>query len=288
MRKLALILWALLTVNVMGLAPAVAETTWTAWGSAPYAASPDAAVRQLPDALQALNVPESVRARFLEEVRAHPEGTRVYLNPGDRFMAMMSGGRAPHAMLDVVVGTNPVRPGVVQSAEAREWRVEQDGRTYVLVRPDICNNWAWYSVPSPQEMTPEEECTVVEVAVHEGDTLAPAVFTGGSLPPSRCWAFKGSGDWEAWPGGCDHCINWTPALARVPEADRQVRMPGLVRIARSGTVWVRIPRQVESDGYHVAFVLIRDGLCSWGVIHHTSWSEHTFTISEGNWVWRRP
>lgn len=280
-----------LTLFVVGW-PALAQaqehcTTWNNWGVDPYASSQDEAMEKLPQALQALNIPEPVRARLLEAVRANPQGTREYLNPGDRLEAMMwsPGGDTRGC---VVVGEHPVRPGVVESARTREWRVTYEGQVYVLILPDICKNWAWRIEPSPREVTSEEECTTVQVAVHEGDTLAPAVFTGGTLPPSRCWAFKQSGDWEAWPGGCDQCIQWAPALARVPEADRNVRMPGLVRVARTGTVWVRIPRQVENDGYHVAFVLIRDGLCAWGVIHHSDWSEHNFTISEGNWQFRQP
>ena len=288
MRKQNLgLLLAALMFAIIGLStPANAqEYIWgsSQWGSNPFDRDRDSAIRRVEEGLRPMSLPQAAKDCLAEAVRRNPQGERHSIEDGDRFVEMQSGGGLEHNVL-VRVGDSQQERGRVPSA--RKWECSIDGQTYTLVLPDICHNWAWFSEPSPREVTSEEECTTVAVAVHEGDTLAPAVFTGGSLPPSRCWAFKQSGDWEAWPGGCDHCIQWAPALERVPSADRRVRMPGLVRIERTGTVWVRVPRQVEREGYHVAFILLRDGLCSWGVIHHSDWSEHAFTISEGNWVWR--
>ncbi len=287
LKKLTLILLAFAGITSATLAPANAEITWTTWGEAPYASSYDEAVRRLPDALRTLNIPESVRTLFLEEVRRNPQGARVYLTPGNRFTAMMSGGRAPHAMQDVVVGRNPVRRGAVQAAEAREWRVEYQGQIYILVLPEICFNWAWRQEPRPQEIPVEEPCAVVTLTIEQG--RGQLLFGGLSptaSPPSRCFAVKqGSGEWEALPGGCIECVRWQPVLARLPEsaaADRNVSMQSRI-VIRATTVQVRVPVWFES--HHLGFYLLaEDGLCSWLVVQPTDWRSHAFSFRD--WRWR--
>ncbi len=281
-KHLILTLLAIATVTVATLAPAHAETTWTTWGEAPYATSQEEAIRRLPDALRDLNIPEPVRALLQAEVQRNPQGTRVYLTPGKRFLGMMTGGVRPHAMHDVVVGRNPVRRGAVQAAEAREWRVDYEGQTYILTLPDICYNWAWNQEPLPQEVA-LEECAIVEVAVQQGDFLQLAVFSGASLPSSHCWGYQQSGEWEMW-GECVECPPWASIIGNVPAADRRVRMPGVIRVTRTGFVQVRVPVAVER--HHLAFYLERNGLCSWVIVEPSDWRSHSFRLTEAHWTWR--
>jgi len=287
LKKLSLILLlAFAAVNVVALAPANAETTWTTWGGAPYASSYEEAVRRLPDALHDLNIPEPVRVLFLEEVRRNPQGTRAYLTPGMRFLWMMTGGARPHAMENVVVGRNPVRRGVVQAAEARGWRVVHEGRTYVLVLPDICYNWAWRTEAPPQQEIAEEPCSIVTLTIPAGrHQLLFGGLSSAAPPPSRCFAVRQGGEWEALPGGCIECISWDPVLARLPDsaaADRNVSMQSRI-VVRATTVQIRVPIWFET--HHLGFYLLaEDGQCSWLVVEPTDWRSHTFPFSQ--WRWR--
>jgi hypothetical protein len=281
---------ALALVAAMVMAPATAhatETTWTLWGGARYETSQDEAKERLPEALRALNIPEAVRPLLEAEVRSRP-GTLVYLNPGDRFVAMMSGPDRTHAsayaMTNVVVGTNPgPRAGIVQSPVAREWRVTHEGQTYVLVLPDICNNWAWRVIAAPRQEIPEEPCAEVELSVQTGDTLLFAMLSSEAPPPSRCWAVNQSGRWEALPGGCMQCVNWDPVVARVPEAaDRNISMQSRIGV-RTNRIRIRVP--VWAESHHLAFYLIRsDDQCSWVIIPPNVWQAHTANFSQ--WRWR--
>ncbi len=283
-----LILILSMVAAVMFATPAHAETTWTLWGGAPYATSQDEAVGRLPEALRTLNIPEAVRSLLEAEVRANPQGTRVYLNPGDRFVAMMSGPDRRHAsayaMTDVVVGTNQgPRAGIVQSPVAREWRVTYEGQTYVLVLPDICNNWAWRVIAAPRQEI-AEPCAEIELSVQPGDTLLFVTFSTARPPPSRCWAFNQSGEWEALPGGCMQCVNWEPVVARVPEAaDRNISMQSRIDV-REDRIRIRVP--VWAEGHHLGFYLIRneESRCSWVIVPPNVWQAHTAHFSE--WRWR--
>lgn len=256
MRKLILVLLALVAVNVVGPAPAWASTEWMRWGMDPYASSDVEAVRKLPDALLAMGVPEPVRARLLEAVRANPQGERTFLNPGDRFTAMMW-SPSGDVRTDVIVGRHPVRHGVVESAEAREWRVEDQGQIYVLVLPDICNNWAWrsYQAPTPERVVvvPQLECAEIVVSdARPGDVLRVVVSANGPLPPSECWAYRdGSGSWVAWPGACTDC-SWEFLSSYVPG---RLTMPGRVTVA-SREVVLRIPVLVSQRDY-VSLCIVR-------------------------------
>jgi hypothetical protein len=287
MRKHFLILLAFATIFIAGLAPAWATpVTWGpgVWGTNPYDRNVTSAMNRVEQAIAPMSVPDEVKRLWLEAIRQHPEGTPFSIRPGMCFREMLSGSGLERRGVCV-----PQNVTLVPSAIA--WEVAFEGYTYTLVLPDICHNWAWRSQaapPPPREVTLEQECTTVSVEVRRGDILAPAIFAGGDLPHSDCWAFRRSDTWVMWPGGCQRCIDWDLPLARVSAADRRVQMPGRVEITETGTVWIRVPRQIEREGYHVAFYLVRGDLCSWGVIHSTDWVNHTFSIVERNWVFRRP
>lgn len=226
MRQLVLILLAAVGVNLMSLAPASAETVWTTWGQAPYASSQEEAMERLPAALQALGIPEAARTALAAEVARNPQGERIYLNPGDRLTAMMSGGRAPHAMQDVVVGRNPVRRGVVLAAEARQWRVTVDGQEYFLILPDICYNWSWRSSPRQQEARVQEpECFELQLPhVRAGDRVTLRIRDNGRPLPSAaalCRTYGPTGVESAWPT-CFECFRADgPMVIRVAPAVAQ-------------------------------------------------------------------
>lgn len=285
--KMIRILLALAVINIAGLAQAWG-TEWTRWGMDPYASSDIEAIRKLPDALLAMNVPEPVRVLFLEAVEADPEGDVMYLNPGDRYEAMMwtPGG---DVRTDIVVGRHPVRRGVVESAEARGWRVEYEGRAYVLVLPEICFNWAWRSEPLPMPervvVVPTLECAEIAIAdAQPGDRLSVAVLARGPLPPSECWAVgDGRGNWEDWPGECVECP-WTYAQSLVHPARTQVRRSGRVTVASRGVV-IRVPILVaERDFVALCMERQRRRSCTYVVEPSDFGGRRGFSLPDWEWT----
>lgn len=261
MRQLVLALLALLTVSVGGQASAQTETLWDGWGREPFATSPEEAIRRLPDALRLLNVPEAVRPLLEAAVAADPDGEEHYVVPGDRFVAMMS--EHDVVLPNVVVAKIPVKlpdgkTGVSRTANARKWEVTHEGRIYVLVLPEICNNWAWASREAPVR---QEECATVTYSdIKVGMTYHVAVLARGPLSPSVCWARKeGSGEWEVWPDECSDCV-WEDAQASIQthrQVSTQVRQSGK-SVATATGVTLRVPLSVARRDF-IATCLEDDG-----------------------------
>jgi len=177
-------------------------TIWGDWGSAPYASSfADATSDAKFDfALEELDIPPEIRGQAKQLVRDNPNGTIAYLDPGERVDRMMSGGRTPHAMLNVQVQRIVLMQGVVRAAEVRVWRITYQGRVYELILPLRCFNWSVRIVVPP---TPEENCKVIRVHVNEeGQALRYGLW--GRFRPSRCFGIKrpGSSEIEPLPNRC--------------------------------------------------------------------------------------
>jgi len=279
MRMLVLTLLALMMVTISGQASAQTETVWAHWGAAPFASSKDEALTKLPEVLKLLQIPEAVRPLFRAKVTANPQGKRIYVVPNDHFTAMMSKG--DKVLHNVVVAEIPVqlkngKTGVSQAANASEWEVEFEGRTYVLVLPDICNNWAWrsFATPRPREVTPSLECAELYVPhVMAGDTVTVKFRPEGTqLPPSECWGHhagverlsQDSSAWKMWPG-CLNCFQ-----------------------ATTNGMTLRLP--VSMSATELAICVNRNGKpsCVW-VIEASDWKpDHTFEVPEWKWVYCAP
>ena len=197
-----------------------AQTSWTNWGSAPYASNQEEAFELLPVALVELGIPAELHQEFMDMVSEDPDGEEIFLDPNDRLAAMMSGGANPHAMFDVLVAAIPVNQSgsIVQAARARKWEIEYEGVTYSLILPEICFNWSYltYQVEvrevEVQVSAPPEECAILVFPAEEGWVVRNFFLSEENrLPASGCWALLEGLDNEdgarisALPAPCDRC-----------------------------------------------------------------------------------
>lgn len=282
LKKLIHILLAFAGITLAALTPAcAADVVWgpQQWGTNKFdKVSSESAIRRIDEGINPMRVPNEVKALWKEAVRQNPEGTPYAIRPGQCFEEMQSGSGLEKRK-------SCVPTGAVTAPTAVSWVVSHGGQNYVLVLPDICFNWAWVSHSSPPE-TPSDECTTVEIPVQAGNTVVPAVFASGDLPTSGCWGIKRpGGDWVV-PRECHDCARWETLLAdiRLPRG-LQVSWQTTVTATQAGSVWIRVPRAVETQ-HRVAIYLQRDGLCSWNVLEPRDWRDHTFRFSEADWKWK--
>lgn len=267
MRKLALILWALLAISFVVSTPAQATPVpWGpgVWGTNPFDRHVESALTRVEAAVTPMNVPSEVKRLWVEAVRHNPQGTPYSIRPGACFREMQSGTGLERRGVCV-----PRNVTLVPSAVS--WYVDYQGTRYWLVLPDICHNWAWLSESAPQE-TVSDGCAIVSVPVEQGDTLLVGAYSGAALAPSRCWALRNrSGEWEALPGGCAQCIPWDRVEQHIATADRQRRHETRI-VDRSGVVQVRVPVGMES--HYLAFYLVRGHRCTFHIVEPSDWADH--------------
>jgi hypothetical protein len=266
MRKLAIILTFLLTL-VGGTVPAAsAQNVWNNLGGDPVALNRPDADKRFPEFLKLSTIPEHIKARFLEEMQRDPEGKTVYLNPGDGLKEMAFGQKRMRIWKDVVVGTMRLERGVVKAVEAREWRVEDGDRVYVLVMPLICYNWAWRveTPPRPREVPPPpEECAELFVPVVPGDKLTITYLPKGYLPPrSACFGFK-QGDGSITVQPCLTCFDVT-------------------------THGVTVLFSLEAIKHDIGVCVERNGekTCMM-IVNPTDWKLNKFSLDLQYWRWER-
>lgn len=170
---------------------------WQNWGAYPYANSETEALSdaKLDFALKSFGWGADLRVAAKAAVRANSAGTRIFLDPADSLVAMMSGGSHPHAMKGVKVAEIPVsvpnRRGIVQAATARSWQFEYAGQTYELILPDVCYNWSYRLV---EQKRFQLECARVvfepgKLGLKPDDVIKIGVFSKNGLN-NTCWGFE--------------------------------------------------------------------------------------------------
>ena len=220
------IIISIVAIMIFGSTMAHAETPWVNWGSAPYAQNQTEAERLLPRALADLGIPVEFHSEFISLVSTTP-GEEIFLDPGDRLIAMMSGGVNPHAMMDVPVAAIPVNKSgsVVQAAKARKWEIRRDEIVHVLILPEICFNWSYMvrvveiervpfevKVEVPAELPPPEECAMIVFPAPVGWHVRQFLLAEDTdrLPISDCYATIDGLDLDQahishQPSPCDTC-----------------------------------------------------------------------------------
>lgn len=261
------------------------SSQWDKWGAAPYATSREEACREAPEAIDGFAFPSPVKELFKKLLGATCKGgTEAWLTPGmplEQMLSGKSGKKPPHLMNKVTVAELPVlqspdgRPyrkgAVAETAKALAWRVEHEGRAYMLYLPFVCWNWAWKfgvpPLPTPPPPAPrpapilvpptppQEECSTEEYAVQPGDEVRFAVLAQRRLPASACWQLCDGADCAAPPSPCDVC-DWIGPKSLLPEGFEPLHTGRYV--ARFAKQSLRFPREVQAN--FVALCVEREGL----------------------------
>lgn len=276
---------------------------WKQWGVAPYAASREEACKKAPEAIDGFSFPASVKEHFKKLLGATCKGgTEAWLTPGMPLEEMLSGPDAHHEQSYVMrkrtVAELPVmqspdgRPypkgAVAETAKALAWRVEHEGRAYMLYLPLVCWNWSWkFGVPplSPPPVAPPplqrpvsppvEECATVEYVVQPGDEVRFAVLAQRRLPTSACWRLCDGADCAAPPSPCDIC-DWIGPKSVLPEGFEPLHTGKY--IARFAKQSLRFPLEVRAN--FVALCVEREGLGesnSW-IVQPTAWQKSSMKV----------
>lgn len=268
------------------------KSAWDRWNVAPYATSQEEACRKAPEAIGGFAFPAPVKEQFKKLLGADCNGgTEAWLTPGmplEQMLSGKSGKNPPHVMTNVTVGELPVmkspdgrryRNGAVaETAKAFAWRVEHDGRAYMLYLPFVCFNWTWKfgvpPLPPPPLVAPpppplrrpvpppviplppvQEECAMVEYTVEPGDEVRFAVLAQRRLPASACWRLCDGADCAAPPSPCDVC-DWLGPKSLLPEGFEPIHTGRYV--AQSAKQSLHLPREARAN--FVALCVEREGL----------------------------
>lgn len=188
---------------------------WKHPGAAPYAKTFEEACRKGPQAIEGFSrMPVMVQKYFRVAIGADCKSLvkDEFITPGQRLEQMHSGGPKVHLMETPTFAELPVakspdglayRVGsMAETAKARVWRFDYEGKTYVLYLPYVCFNWAW-AIEKPRS---DEECYEVSFVPTQGHLDWSLSTIGTEFPASSCNAIrKGNGKWQAWYGDCAWC-----------------------------------------------------------------------------------
>lgn len=282
-------------------APVREERTWERWNAAPYATSREEACKKAPEAIDGFSFPTPVKEQFKKLLGTTCKGgTEAWLTPGTLLEEMMSGPDAHHkqsyvmrkrtvAELPVLQSPDgrPYRNGTVaETAKALAWRVEHEGKSYVLYLPFVCFNWSWkFGVPPlppppppvlrpapvPVPLPPvQEECATVEYAVQPGDEVRFAVLAQRRLPASACWQLCDGADCAAPPSPCDDPNCWREVQDTLP-AGFEPQHTGKY-VARSAKQSLRLPREARMN--FIALCVTREwfGQSNSWIVQPSAWN----------------
>lgn len=267
---------------------------WKRWNAAPYANSQEEACRKAPEAIDGFALPATVKELFKKLLGATCKGgAEAWLTPHMPLEQMWSGPDAGHAkaylMNNVPVGELPVlkspegRPypkgAVAETAKALAWRIEHEGRAYLLYLPLACWNWSWkFGVPPAPRPTPavvppppvQEECVTVEYVVAPGDEVRFAVLAQRRLPASACWQLCDGADCAAPPSPCDDPNCWREVQDTLP-AGFEPQHTGKY-VARSAKQSLRLPREARMN--FIALCVTREwfGQSNSWIVQPSAWN----------------
>lgn len=271
-------------------APAVAEAReWKRWNAAPYATSREETCKKAPEAIDGFAFPMPVKEQFKKLLGTDCKGAvEAWLTPGTPLEQMWSGGKPPHVMDKMKVAELPVlqspdgrayRQGAVaETAKALAWRVEHDGRAYMLYLPFVCFNWSWkFGVlpismpppPPPPPAPPAPDCATFEFVVAPGDEVRFAVLSQRRLPASSCWQLCDGNDCSAPPSPCDNC-DFAGPLSVLP--DGLYPNHSGVYVASAAKQSLRFPREARAN--FIALCVTREwfGQSNSWIVQPSAWN----------------
>ncbi|MES2226039.1 MAG: hypothetical protein V4480_04515 [Patescibacteria group bacterium] len=310
MRKVTLALLAA-SVSIIGgaahaqTASQKSDHSWHNWGAAPFApnerdAFSDAKIDKF--LADAMNGPTHLSAQcavdLKAEIRAHPDGKIVYLDPDDR-LAMMESRDGP--MYDVPVAALPVSssPNVVKAARAREYRVKCGDQIVVAVVPFICGNWSIYFIKTE---TSQEGCAVIELSTedatdkHSQDVSIGFAEYGYYSPATLCNGYREVGQTKWWPmpvrcptANCYDAIDREIGMQRVqsggwlvrPGASYEVLVPKYVATSTTN-LWHFCLRRKNSRENACGVMVRHDDYHDWHAV--IFYDQDKFPA---DWKWRR-
>lgn len=196
-------------VLFVSVAHAADPFNWQHFGAAPYASSRDEAMQTRESAFQKLGLPSQVVKLLIEETKK--PGEKIRLVNGDRLSAMMSKGSIVHRNVTVAFVKPPISGKMEYAAPAEKWQVTWQGKVFIVILPEVCNNWS--SIAGPP-LPPAKKCVELVFSAPVGGHVRWGVgTTTGPLPPDECNAQRqDSMAWTSWYGECDYCI---PAIGYI-------------------------------------------------------------------------
>lgn len=266
MRKLVLLLLAVVGSNLALSAPAHAEVLWRNWGSCKFAESRPDALARFEQAIKHMSMPEEVKAEFRKLIVTESKpGSETAVRPQQFYEEMQScNGHLIKGGIRVGEYLDPRGKTIIgHLINATEWTVDYQGRRYTLVLPEVCFNWMWKvsDIPVLKEKPPVLDCAELFIPVQPGDKLTVSYRPAGYLPkPSECFAFKqGSGDYTVQP--CLTCFDVT-------------------------TTGVTLRFSLEAITHEIGVCIKRDGKPSCVVvIEPADWKEKKFSLDPRYWRW---
>lgn len=132
------------------------------------------AMRDADNYMRRIGWSDQCRAQMLPVLQR--PGRRVRINNGERYDTMRTGptGIWRNVLVDFAG---------VQSVEGERWEIHCEGRDYVLVLPDVCNNWL-------SKVTERETvCVIINVEIKNPDEDMLA-WQRRHLATDDCWAVR--------------------------------------------------------------------------------------------------
>lgn len=193
------------------------EFRWQHFGEAPYANTRTEAMRTRERALRALGFPAPVVSELMRATEK--PGERIRLVNGYHLSAMLSKGGVVHRHVVVEFAKPPVSGKMEYAAPAEAWQVTWQGRTYIAILPDVCNNWSRRDelIPAAPRVRSASECYEIAFPANSAYVDWGVATYRGPFPPDACNAQRqGSLEWVAWYGDCPDCVPLGYREQRVP------------------------------------------------------------------------
>lgn len=203
--KKILVIVVLALIATLASSALAAEWKWQHFGADPYAKSRTEAMRTRESAFHAMGLPDSVITQLM--LATEKPGEKIRLVNGDRLAVMLSKGSVVHKDVVVAFVKPPISGKMEYAAPAEKWQVSVEGKIYVVILPEICNNWSYNWNPAPPPILPPEKCVELSFNAKIGGKVRWGIGSNhGPMPPSACNAQKqDDGPWTAWTGQCDDC-----------------------------------------------------------------------------------
>jgi hypothetical protein len=262
--------------------PGQKEIPWKNPGGNKYADTPEKAMQTRESAFRRLGLPEEVVQLALAETQK-PGEDHTILN-GDRMIAMVSGSGVMHCLY---ADFKVPQKGMQQGAPAKMWRVPSKGLIYVILRPDICNNWTYFIEQDP--------CFVIAFSTHprNGARVRNVRWGIGSgspepLPPSECTArHQGADPWGGLLDPCDTCVVPVEALTFIERLLGRQVLAYYTYMYPVTDEWqeLRFPRSMQNKAVRICLEY-EDNTATCGVyVSRKDWDgQSVVTIPDDMWL----
>jgi hypothetical protein len=226
---------------------------WRNAGDNPFASSEEEAMARREEAFRRLKFSEEQIQHFISET--NKPAAVVQIHSGETLGGMVGGHEKVYFLFPVdFVRQKPTMP---VSAEAKMWRIEWEGKMYIIYLPLICRNWAFKIEPMM--------CATIEIhGALPGDELAFSFVTEGGRrhKPSACSMVCDGPDCTALPTPCDDCT-WVGTLSQVPDGYVPAHT-GKYTVKNGGLQTISGPLEIMQEYFGAC--ITRDGTQSNGVL----------------------